>query len=54
MSTDIEYSEKYEDSMFEYRHVTLPRDVAKRLPQPPRLLSETEWRSLGVTQSRGW
>ena len=36
------------------RHVILPREVAKGLPQPLRLLSESEWRSLGVLQSRGW
>ena len=54
MSTEIEYSEKYEDDKYEYRHVILPRDLAKRLPKPARLLTETEWRSLGVAQSRGW
>jgi hypothetical protein len=31
----------------------LPQDIAKRLPKG-RLLSETEWRQLGVQQSRGW
>jgi len=54
MSTDIEYSKKYNDDKFEYRHVILPKEVAKRLPDPQRLLSETEWRSLGVQQSLGW
>eukprot|EP00887_Chlorella_sp_A99_P003426 scaffold7.g3426.t1 len=34
-------------------HVVLPPDVAKRLPKG-KLLSEAEWRSLGVQQSRGW
>ena len=52
--TEIEYSEKYADDRYEYRHVILPREVAKRLPVPHRLLSETEWRMLGVMQSRGW
>lgn len=53
---EIEYSDKYEDSSYEYRHVILPKEVAKQLPQGKnmRLLSETEWRSLGVQQSRGW
>jgi cyclin-dependent kinase regulatory subunit CKS1 len=54
---EIEYSDKYEDSQYEYRHVILTKDVAKLLPlvnKQPRLLSETEWRSLGVQQSRGW
>lgn len=31
----------------------LPQDVAKHVPKN-RLLSEAEWRSLGVQQSRGW
>jgi cyclin-dependent kinase regulatory subunit CKS1 len=35
----IEYSEKYMDSNFEYRHVVLPKEVAKTLPQK-RLLAE--------------
>jgi hypothetical protein len=34
-------------------HVILPGDIAARVPQD-RLMSETEWRSLGVQQSRGW
>lgn len=54
---EIEYSDKYEDSQYEYRHVILPKEVAKGLPminKVPRLLSETEWRALGVQQSRGW
>lgn len=54
MSKDIEYSDKYDDDHFEYRHVILPRETAKRLPHPPRLLTEMEWRGLGVQQSRGW
>merc|ERR1712060_204852 len=49
----IQYSEKYYDDVFEYRHVILPSDIAKHLPKN-RLLSETEWRDLGVQQSRGW
>lgn len=49
----IQYSEKYYDDENEYRHVVLPPDIAKMLPKN-RLLSETEWRGLGVQQSRGW
>ena len=33
-------------------HVILPKHVAKNAPK--RLLSESEWRGLGVQQSRGW
>ena len=54
MAHDIEYSEKYMDAQFEYRHVILPREIAKRIRDPPRLLEEHEWRGLGVQQSRGW
>ena len=45
--SEIEYSEKYSDDFYEYRHVHLPRHVYKRLPRA-RLLSESEWRALGV------
>mmetsp|Transcript_1370 Transcript_1370/g.1711 ORF Transcript_1370/g.1711 Transcript_1370/m.1711 type:complete len:96 (+) Transcript_1370:115-402(+) len=50
---DIEYSEKYHDCKYEYRHVILPKEMTKRMPRG-KLLSEKEWRSLGVQQSRGW
>merc|ERR1711934_769054 len=49
----ISYSEKYQDDEYEYRHVILPRDIAK-LAAKGRLLSEDEWRGIGVQQSRGW
>lgn len=45
--------ERYYDDVYEYRHVVLPQDIAKRLPKD-KLLSEAEWRQLGVQQSRGW
>ena len=51
--SEIEYSEKYEDDLYEYRHVLLPKDVYKKLPKG-KLLAEMEWRSIGVQQSRGW
>lgn len=31
----------------------LPKEMAKAL-NPPRILTEKEWRNLGVQQSRGW
>ncbi|CAN8247187.1 unnamed protein product [Cochlearia groenlandica] len=49
----IQYSDKYFDDTFEYRHVVLTPEVAKLLPKN-RLLSENEWRAIGVQQSRGW
>ena len=50
---EIEYSDKYHDDLYEYRHVLLPKAVYKSMPKG-RLLTENEWRSLGVQQSRGW
>lgn len=41
------------DDTNEYRHVMLPKELAKNLPKS-RLLSESEWRTIGVQQSRGW
>ena len=50
---EIEYSEKYHDELYEYRHVLLPKETYKTMPKG-RLLTEMEWRALGVQQSRGW
>eukprot|EP00747_Dinoflagellata_sp_TGD_P070911 gnl/TRDRNA2_/TRDRNA2_156801_c1_seq1.p1 gnl/TRDRNA2_/TRDRNA2_156801_c1~~gnl/TRDRNA2_/TRDRNA2_156801_c1_seq1.p1 ORF type:complete len:113 (-),score=10.70 gnl/TRDRNA2_/TRDRNA2_156801_c1_seq1:89-427(-) len=63
-----EYSEKYTDDRYEYRHVILDQAAAHQLfrtiysknsgRQPNEngefLLSEDEWRGLGVQQSYGW
>jgi cyclin-dependent kinase regulatory subunit CKS1 len=53
LASRIDYSEKYFDNEYEYRHVTLPKELAKQLPKN-RLLQENEWRGIGVQQSRGW
>ncbi|KAH8099578.1 CKS-domain-containing protein [Cristinia sonorae] len=59
----IHYSERYSDDEYEYRHVILPKPLFKLIPKPYfnpddtgtlRLLSETEWRGIGITQSLGW
>uniref|UniRef100_A0A0N5AQA3 Cyclin-dependent kinases regulatory subunit n=1 Tax=Syphacia muris TaxID=451379 RepID=A0A0N5AQA3_9BILA len=47
------YSTKYEDDEYEYRHVHVTKKVAKSIPKN-RLLTETEWRNLGIQQSPGW
>jgi|EP00670_Eutreptiella_braarudii_P003197 cyclin-dependent kinase regulatory subunit CKS1 len=52
-SHKIQYSEKYYDETNEYRHVILPKEISKLLPKH-RLMSEREWRSIGVQQSLGW
>lgn len=38
---------------FTCRHVILPIDLAKHVPKT-HLMSETEWRNLGVQQSPKW
>eukprot|EP00898_Chlorokybus_atmophyticus_P006063 jgi/Chlat1/6458/Chrsp45S05958 len=53
MPNHIQYSEKYFDDKYEYRHVILPQELAKRLPKG-KCLEESEWRAMGVQQSRGW
>eukprot|EP01147_Barroeca_monosierra_P010016 gene10016-2190_t len=53
MADQIAYSAKYFDDIYEYRHVFLPQELASRVPQD-KLMTETEWRNLGVQQSRGW
>ncbi|EEC15138.1 cyclin-dependent kinases regulatory subunit-like [Ixodes scapularis] len=50
---NIYYSDKYYDDKYEYRHVVLPKEIAKLVPKS-RLMSETEWRGIGVQQSHGW
>lgn len=59
----IHYSERYCDDKYEYRHVILPKPLLKLIPKQYykqddsgtlRLLSEREWRGIGITQSLGW
>lgn len=65
MANEFYYSTKYEDDEFEYRHVHVTKEVgcfkqvehfyfqvAKLVPHN-RLMSESEWRSLGIQQSPG-
>ena len=49
----ILYSEKYYDDEYEYRHVIVPHNIAARV-QRNHLMSEAEWRALGIEQSVGW
>ncbi|PWA20749.1 hypothetical protein CCH79_00007205 [Gambusia affinis] len=49
----IFYSDKYNDEEFEYRHVVLPKQLSKLVPSS-HLMTEEEWRGLGVQQSQGW
>ena len=36
-----------------FRHVMLPKEVTKLVPKN-RLMTENEWRGIGVQQSQGW
>ena len=38
---------------FFIRHVVLPKEMIKLVPTT-HLLSEQEWRAIGVQQSQGW
>ena len=55
---DFIYSDKYADNTHEYRHVHMPLAATNHMLEltggGKRLLEDAEWRSLGVTQSRGW
>lgn len=54
LSEKIYYSETYTDINNNlYRHVILPKELSEMVPKD-RLLEESEWRALGITQSKGW
>ncbi|XP_011502360.1 PREDICTED: cyclin-dependent kinases regulatory subunit [Ceratosolen solmsi marchali] len=53
MPNSIYYSDKYYDDAYEYRHVVLPKELEKLVPKT-HLMSEREWRAIGVQQSEGW
>lgn len=38
---------------FRFRHVVLPKELVRLVPKS-HLMTESEWRSIGVQQSRGW
>ena len=40
------------ERLYLFRHVILPKDLARKLES--KLMTEDEWRALGVQQSRGW
>ncbi|EPS40793.1 hypothetical protein H072_5314 [Dactylellina haptotyla CBS 200.50] len=58
---EINYSARYSDDNYEYRHVMLPKAMLDVIPKEYmddngvlRILMEEEWRGLGITQSLGW
>ncbi|KAG7092806.1 hypothetical protein E1B28_009122 [Marasmius oreades] len=58
----INYSDRYSDDFYEYRHVILPKQLLRYIPETfwdqktgaLRLLAEKEWRAIGIQQSLGW
>ena len=58
LASQIEYSEKYHDAVYEYRHVILPKQLVRSLARDEhekiKLQSDSEWRSVGIQMSRGW
>lgn len=50
---EIAYSPKYHDDVYEYRHVIVPKLIARRFKRD-HLMTEEEWRGHGIQQSRGW
>lgn len=50
---EIYYSARYYDDEYEYRHVNVPKQIARWMPEG-QLMSELEWRSFGLRQSPGW
>lgn len=36
-----------------FRHVVLPKELSRLVPKT-HLMTENEWRAIGVQQSRGW
>uniref|UniRef100_A0A914WZK2 Cyclin-dependent kinases regulatory subunit n=1 Tax=Plectus sambesii TaxID=2011161 RepID=A0A914WZK2_9BILA len=47
------YSDKYTDDKYEFRHVIIPKEFVKHISKT-HLMTETEWRNLGIAQSPGW
>uniref|UniRef100_A0A1I8FG21 Cyclin-dependent kinases regulatory subunit n=1 Tax=Macrostomum lignano TaxID=282301 RepID=A0A1I8FG21_9PLAT len=47
-------SEKYRDDVvYEYRHCHLPKELLVYVPKN-RVMTEDEWRGIGIQQSEGW
>lgn len=51
--SEIEYSDHYDDGVYEYRHVILTKAAFQKI-KGKGLLEEKEWRALGIQQTKGW
>ncbi|KAI8973648.1 regulatory subunit of cyclin-dependent kinase [Mycotypha africana] len=55
LASQIQYGRSLYDDTYEYRNVTLPKNIARWLPRPfEKLLKTEEWLELGVRQKRSW
>ena len=48
----FEHSDKYQDGKYEYKHIILNKEVFDKLPKY-KILSESEWRAIGIVQTKG-
>lgn len=53
MSTTVYLIALLCDGFILFRHVMLPKELVKHLPKG-KLMTEKEWRGIGVQQSQGW
>ncbi|KAJ7836243.1 regulatory subunit of cyclin-dependent kinase [Mycena olivaceomarginata] len=59
LTEKIQYSDRYSDDLYEYRHVVLPKPLLRLVPKDfftqdgrtLRLLADAEWRGIGIMQS---
>ncbi|WWC91029.1 uncharacterized protein L201_005969 [Kwoniella dendrophila CBS 6074] len=51
-SEKIQYSPRYSNEDWEYRHVIIPKQLVRYVP--PGVCPEDVWRGLGIRQSPGW
>ena len=49
---NVKFSDKYRDEEYEYTNVEIPEEAGVLLPK--RLLSEEEWRRLGINLGSDW
>ena len=49
----FEHSDKYQDGKYEYKPIILNNEVFDKLPKY-KILSESEWRAIGIVQTKGW
>nr|XP_031861389.1 uncharacterized protein CI109_002993 [Kwoniella shandongensis]KAA5528461.1 hypothetical protein CI109_002993 [Kwoniella shandongensis] len=51
-SEKIQYSPRYANEDWEYRHVIIPKQLVRYVP--PGVCPEDVWRGIGIRQSPGW